>query len=106
MIIFSVTLTDPNCAILPTSFLPKSINIKCSAISLGSLISFSAEKLINDPKEIAEHLMLIDLGRNDVGKIAQFGSVKVTEKMIIEKFSHVMHITSNVVGRLKDELVF
>ena len=65
-----------------------------------------AEKLINDPKEIAEHLMLIDLGRNDVGKVAQFGSVKVTEKMIIEKFSHVMHITSNVVGRLKDELTY
>ena len=65
-----------------------------------------AEKLSNDPKEIAEHLMLIDLGRNDVGKVAQFGSVKVTEKMIIEKFSHVMHITSNVVGRLKDELTY
>ena len=64
------------------------------------------DDLLNDPKEIAEHLMLIDLGRNDVGKVAQFGSVKVTEKMIIEKFSHVMHITSNVVGRLKDELTY
>ena len=66
----------------------------------------NAKDLLSDPKELAEHLMLIDLGRNDVGKVAQFGSVKVTEKMIIEKFSHVMHITSNVVGRLKDELTY
>ena len=56
--------------------------------------------LLNDPKEIAEHLMLIDLGRNDVGRVSEIGSVKVTAKMIIEKYSHVMHIVSNVVGRL------
>ena len=54
--------------------------------------------LLNDPKEIAEHLMLIDLGRNDVGKVSKIGSVKVTDKMIIEKYSHVMHIVSNVIG--------
>ena len=56
--------------------------------------------LLNDPKEIAEHLMLIDLGRNDVGRVSEIGSVKVTAKMIVEKYSHVMHIVSNVVGRL------
>jgi anthranilate synthase component 1 len=57
--------------------------------------------LLNDPKEIAEHLMLIDLGRNDVGRISQAGSVKLTEKMIIERYSHVMHIVSNVTGKLR-----
>ena len=57
-------------------------------------------ELLNDPKERAEHLMLIDLGRNDVGAVAQGGSVKVTEQMRIEKYSHVMHIVSNVVGKL------
>lgn len=56
--------------------------------------------LLADPKEIAEHLMLIDLGRNDVGRVAETGSVKVTDKMIIERYSHVMHIVSNVTGRL------
>ena len=56
--------------------------------------------LLNDPKEIAEHLMLIDLGRNDVGRVSEIGTVNVTEKMIIEKYSHVIHIVSNVVGRL------
>jgi anthranilate synthase component 1 len=60
--------------------------------------------LLNDPKEIAEHLMLIDLGRNDVGKISEIGSVKVTDKMIIEKYSHVMHIVSNITGRLLSNL--
>jgi anthranilate synthase component 1 len=59
------------------------------------------DDLLNDPKEIAEHLMLIDLGRNDVGRVSEIGTVNVTEKMIIEKYSHVMHIVSNVVGRLK-----
>ena len=58
------------------------------------------DDLLNDPKEIAEHLMLIDLGRNDVGRVSEIGTVNVTEKMIIEKYSHVMHIVSNVVGRL------
>lgn len=57
--------------------------------------------LLSDPKELAEHLMLIDLGRNDVGRIAQTGSVEVTERMVIERYSHVMHIVSNVVGRLR-----
>lgn len=60
-----------------------------------------AQELLSDPKEIAEHVMLIDLGRNDVGRIAQTGSVEVTERMIIERYSHVMHIVSNVEGRLK-----
>lgn len=59
--------------------------------------------LLADPKEIAEHLMLIDLGRNDVGRIAQTGSVQLTEKMLIERYSHVMHIVSNVVGKIKPE---
>ncbi len=58
-------------------------------------------ELVNDPKEIAEHLMLIDLGRNDVGRVAEIGSVKLTDKMVVERYSHVMHITSNVTGRLK-----
>jgi anthranilate synthase component 1 len=57
--------------------------------------------LLEDPKELAEHLMLIDLGRNDIGRIAQTGSVEVTDKFSIERYSHVMHIVSNVVGRLK-----
>ena len=63
-----------------------------------------ANKLKSDPKEIAEHLMLIDLGRNDVGRIAEVGSVKTTEEMKIEKYSHVMHLVSNVVGKIKKGL--
>jgi anthranilate synthase component 1 len=59
------------------------------------------EELLGDPKEIAEHLMLIDLGRNDVGRVSETGSVEVTEKFIIERYSHVMHISSNVTGMLK-----
>lgn len=62
------------------------------------------EELVNDPKEIAEHLMLIDLGRNDVGRVAQTGTVKLTDKMVVERYSHVMHITSNVTGQLKPGL--
>ena len=58
------------------------------------------KELLSDPKELAEHLMLIDLGRNDVGKIAKTGTVELTEKMIIERYSHVMHIVSNVDGEL------
>ncbi|MFD1215993.1 anthranilate synthase component I [Microbulbifer celer] len=61
------------------------------------------QDLLADPKEIAEHLMLIDLGRNDVGRVAQTGSVQVTEKMVVERYSHVMHIVSNVTGRIKPE---
>ncbi|MDH5300245.1 MAG: anthranilate synthase component I [Gammaproteobacteria bacterium] len=57
--------------------------------------------LLSDPKELAEHLMLIDLGRNDVGRVAKTGSVKVTAKMVIERYSHVMHIVSNVVGEVR-----
>ncbi len=60
-------------------------------------------ELLADPKEIAEHLMLIDLGRNDVGRVAQTGSVEVTERFAIERYSDVMHISSNVVGRLKHD---
>ncbi len=60
-------------------------------------------ELLNDPKELAEHLMLIDLGRNDVGRIATTGSVTLTEKMIIERYSHVMHIVSKVSGQLKEQ---
>jgi anthranilate synthase component 1 len=57
-------------------------------------------ELLADPKELAEHLMLIDLGRNDTGRVAQVGSVVLTEKMIVERYSHVMHIVSNVTGKL------
>ena len=60
--------------------------------------------LLSDPKELAEHLMLIDLGRNDAGRVSQIGSVNLTDKMIIERYSHVMHIVSNVEGRIKPEL--
>jgi len=62
------------------------------------------EELLADPKELAEHLMLIDLGRNDVGRIARIGSVELTEKMAIERYSHVMHIVSNVRGQLSETL--
>ncbi|NBC47128.1 MAG: anthranilate synthase component I [Gammaproteobacteria bacterium] len=58
-------------------------------------------ELLADPKELAEHLMLIDLGRNDCGRVAQTGSVQLTDRMIVERYSHVMHIVSNVVGQLK-----
>ena len=61
------------------------------------------EDLLADKKELAEHLMLLDLGRNDVGRVAKIGSVKPTEQFIIERYSHVMHIVSNVVGQLSDE---
>ena len=60
--------------------------------------NFFKKDLLKDKKELAEHLMLLDLGRNDVGKVAKINSVKVTEKFKIEKYSHVMHIVSNVVG--------
>ncbi len=59
-----------------------------------------AAELLADPKECAEHLMLLDLGRNDVGRVAQIGTVEVTDKFFIERYSHVMHIVSNVEGRL------
>jgi anthranilate synthase component 1 len=61
-------------------------------------------ELLGDPKELAEHLMLIDLGRNDTGRVAKVGSVTLTEKMRVERYSHVMHIVSNVVGKLKSGL--
>ncbi len=61
-------------------------------------------ELLADPKERAEHLMLLDLGRNDVGRVAEIGSVKVTESFVVERFSHVMHISSNVEGKLRPGL--
>lgn len=64
----------------------------------------SAENLMADPKEKAEHIMLLDLGRNDVGRVSKTGTVQVTECMKIEKFSHVMHMISNVVGKIKNNL--
>ena len=60
------------------------------------------EELRTDPKERAEHLMLLDLGRNDVGRVAKFGTVKVTDSSFVERYSHVMHIVSNVEGELRD----
>jgi anthranilate synthase component 1 len=61
-----------------------------------------AEELLADPKERAEHVMLIDLARNDVGRVARYGSVKLSDVMVVERYSHVMHITSNVAGQLLD----
>jgi anthranilate synthase component 1 len=63
----------------------------------------SNAELLADPKERAEHVMLMDLGRNDVGRVAQVGSVKVTENMMVERYSHVMHIVSNVEAKLRPE---
>ena len=60
--------------------------------------------LLADPKELAEHLMLIDLGRNDAGRVSRIGSVELTDKMIIERYSHVMHIVSNVTGHIRDDM--
>ncbi len=62
------------------------------------------KELKADPKEIAEHIMLVDLGRNDTGRVSKTGSVKVTELMSVERYSHVMHLVSNVVGKLKENL--
>ncbi len=62
-----------------------------------------AADLLADPKERAEHLMLLDLGRNDIGRVAKTGTVKVTDQFIIERYSHVMHIVSNVEAELKDD---
>ena len=62
-----------------------------------------ADDLLHDPKELAEHLMLLDLGRNDVGRVAKIGTVRVTEKMKVEYYSHVMHIVSNVEGRIRPD---
>jgi len=65
---------------------------------------YLSNDLLNDKKELAEHLMLLDLGRNDVGRVAKKGTVNVTEKMIIEYYSHVMHIVSNVEGKIDNNL--
>ena len=62
------------------------------------------EELRNDPKELAEHLMLIDLGRNDLGRVAKTGSVKVTEQFVVERYSHVMHLVSNVDAQIRDDV--
>ena len=62
-----------------------------------------AADLLADPKEIAEHVMLVDLGRNDLGRVCLNGSVQVDELMVIERYSHVMHIVSNVVGKLSPD---
>lgn len=62
------------------------------------------KELLADPKELAEHLMLIDLGRNDAGRVSVTGSIELTEKMIVERYSHVMHIVSNVTGKLKPDM--
>ena len=60
-----------------------------------------AEELLSDPKERAEHVMLVDLGRNDLGRVCEYGTVTVDELMAVENYSHVMHIVSNVTGRLR-----
>jgi anthranilate synthase component 1 len=63
-----------------------------------------ADELIADPKERAEHIMLVDLGRNDVGRVARYGTVEISDVMAVERYSHVMHICSNVTGRLREGL--
>src|SRR5690606_36780433 len=62
-----------------------------------------AKEILSDPKELAEHLMLLDLGRNDVGRGAEVGTAGVAEKMAVEYYSHVMHIVSNVEGRIRSD---
>ncbi|MBL8510916.1 MAG: chorismate-binding protein, partial [Betaproteobacteria bacterium] len=62
------------------------------------------DELRQDPKELAEHLMLIDLGRNDAGRVAKTGTVKVTEQMVVERYSHVMHLVSNVEGEIREDI--
>jgi anthranilate synthase component 1 len=62
------------------------------------------QDLLSDPKELAEHSMLIDLGRNDAGRVSEIGSVKLTAKMVIERYSHVMHIVSNVTGKIQADM--
>jgi anthranilate synthase component I len=64
----------------------------------------NAEDMLADPKERAEHVMLVDLGRNDLGRVCDYGTVRVPQMMIVERFSHVMHIVSHVEGRLRDGL--
>ena len=61
-------------------------------------------QLLSDPKERAEHVMLVDLGRNDLGRVCEYRTVEVTELMIVERFSHVMHIVSHVIGRLRENM--
>ncbi len=63
-----------------------------------------AEEMLHDEKERAEHVMLVDLGRNDVGRVSEFGSVKVDRLMFVERYSHVMHLVSSIEGKLKPEL--
>ena len=63
-----------------------------------------AERLINDPKERAEHVMLVDLGRNDLGRVCEYGSVNVDELMVIETYSHVLHIVCKVSGKLREDV--
>ena len=63
-----------------------------------------AEELVNDPKERAEHIMLVDLARNDVGRVAEIGSVKIGDLLTVERYSHVMHLSSTVTGTLRREL--
>src|SRR3546814_10013041 len=65
----------------------------------SDVCSSDLEDLLADPKELSEHLMLLDLGRNDVGRVAKTGTVRVTEQMIIERYSHVMHIVSRSEAR-------
>ncbi len=62
-------------------------------------------ELTNDEKEKAEHVMLVDLGRNDIGKVSEFGTVQVTKFMEVEEYSHVMHIVSEVEGKLKKNYI-
>ncbi len=103
---------DPHCVVIGSSpeILVKKVSNKVIIRPIAGTIQRGKnskedisleEKLLQDPKEQAEHIMLVDLGRNDLGKVATYGSVKVDEYMQIDKYSHVMHIVSNVVGELK-----
>ena len=80
------------------------VEIKSDGSPVTEADRAAERELLADPKEIAEHLMLIDLGRNDVGRVAKPGKVTLTDKMVVERYSHVMHIVSNVEGELRDGL--
>ena len=79
-------------------------------MKVGDLVNKKEDKyfekdLLRDKKELSEHLMLLDLGRNDAGKVSKINTVKVTEKFKIEKYSHVMHIVSNVIGKFNKNYI-
>ena len=96
---------DPGAAGAARSRAPIAGIVRDRAAPRANRIWALEQDLLADPKERAEHVMLMDLGRNDVGRVASAGSVRVTENMVVERYSHVMHIVSNVDGRLRPGLM-